>query len=151
MSNINIQWTLGKPLGILAILTGFSILSQIPIIYHAREILGVIYQSYLPAYITITIAAVFILGNAHLVLYEALLVRLRSYTMRDYRAPFLSASLILAVYYLCYYLTYRILIGISLFDLQEPVAQYAFCQMIGLLLIMLLTFWYNKRQLKMPS
>ncbi|MFW9923307.1 MAG: hypothetical protein ACFFDW_08495 [Candidatus Thorarchaeota archaeon] len=151
MSNLNIQWKLGKPLGILAIFTGFSILTQIPIIYHAREILGVINNIYLPAYIAITIASVFILANAQMVLYEALLIRLRSYDVKDYRAPFLSASIILVAYYVCYYVTYSILISLELFGLQDPVAQYAFCQMIGLLIIMIAAFWFNKRQTKVVS
>ncbi|HUU76765.1 MAG TPA: hypothetical protein VMX55_00370 [candidate division Zixibacteria bacterium] len=148
MSNLNIQWKLGKPFGILAILASFAIISQIPIIYHAREILGVINVIYLPAYIAITIASVFILATAEMILYESLLVRLRSYDVKDYRAPFLASSIILAVYYICYYLTYTILDSVELFGIQDPVAQYALCQMIGLVLIMIATFWYNKRQSK---
>ncbi len=148
MSALNIQWKLGKPFGILAILTGFALITQIPMIYHAREILEVVSSEYLAAYITIIIAAVFIISNAEVVLYEALLIRLRSYDIKDYRAPFLSASIISVVYYVCYFLTYSTLIGLELFGLQNPVAQYAFCQMISLLLIMVISFWYNRRQNK---
>ena len=146
MSNLNIQWRMGKPFGVLAILASFSVLSQIPIIYHAIEILGAANRSYIAAYITITIASLFIIANAQMILYEGILVRLRSYDVKDYRAPFLSATIILAVYYIVYYLTHTTLAGLELFGLQDPVAQYAFCQMIGLILIMLISFWYTKRQ-----
>jgi len=146
MSNLNIQWKLGKPFGVLAILAGFALLTQIPIIYHAREILKVINSQYLAAYITITVAAVFIIGNAEMILYEALLVRLRSYDVKDYRAPFLSATSITIVYYICYYVTFSILNNVQLFNLLNPVEQYALCQIVGLLLIMLISFWYSKRQ-----
>ena len=146
MSNLNIQWKLGKPLGVLAILAGFALLTQLPIIYHAREILKVISSQYLAAYITITIAAVFIIANAEIILYEALLVRLRSYDIKDYRAPFISATAITVVYYLCYYITFAILNGVDLFTILNPVEQYALCQIVGLVLIMLISFWYNTRQ-----
>ena len=106
------------------------------------------FQRFFRPNITIIIAAVFIITNAEVVLYEALLIRLRSYDIKDYRAPFLSASIISVVYYACYYLTYSALIGLELFGLQDPVAQFAFCQMIGLLLIMIISFWYNRRQNK---
>ena len=148
MSNLNIQWRMGKPFGVFSLLAGFAILSQIPIIYHAREILGVIENDFLAAYITITIAGIFIITNAELVLYEALLIRLRSYNIKDYRAPFLSIGISMLVYYIVYYLTFVVLAGIELFGLQEPVAQYAFCQMIGLIIIMVLSLWYNRRQTK---
>ena len=148
MSNLNIQWKLGKPFGILAILSGFAVLSQIPIIYHAREILRVIDSSYLAAYITITIASVFIIANAEMVLYEALLIRLRSYDIRDYRAPFLSVAIITAAYIVFYFIIYGIANTVELFGYLDPVAQYALCQMIGLLVIMLSVFFYNKRQIK---
>ena len=144
MSNLNIQWKLGKPLGVLAILAGFALLTQLPIIYHAREILKVISSQYLAAYITI--AAVFIIANAEIILYEALLVRLRTYDIKDYRAPFISATAITVVYYLCYYITFAILNGVDLFTILNPVEQYALCQIVGLVLIMLISFWYNTRQ-----
>ncbi len=146
MSNLNIQWKLGKPLGVLAILAGFALLTQMPIIYHAREILNVIESEYLAAYITITIAAVFIIANAEIILYEALLVRLRSYDIKDYRAPFISATAITIVYYLCYYITFAILNGVDLFTILNPVEQYALCQIVGLVLIIFIAFWYNTRQ-----
>ncbi|NHJ31494.1 MAG: hypothetical protein FK732_01400 [Asgard group archaeon] len=151
MSAMNIQWRQGKPIGILAILTGFAILTQIPMIYHAREILEVISNDYIAAYITMIVAAVFILANAEMILYEALLIRLRSYDIKDFRAPFLSASIIALIYFAVYYIVYAILSGIELFGYQNPVAQYAFCQMISLLLVMISAFWYNRRQLKTVS
>ena len=146
MSNLNIQWRMGKPFGVLAILASFSVLSQIPIVFHAIEILGATNRSYLIAYIVISIASLFVIANAQVVLYEGLLVRLRSYDIKDYRAPFLSATIILVVYYVVYYVTYSTLTGVQLFGLQDPLAQYAFCQMIGLILIMLISFWYTRRQ-----
>lgn len=146
MSNLNIQWKLGKPLGVLAVLAGFALLTQIPIIYHAREILKVISSEYLAAYFTITIAAVFIITNAEIILYEALLARLRTYDIKDYRAPFLSTTTISVVYYPCYYITFVILNGVDLFTMLNPVEQYALCQIVGLVLIMLISFWYSKRQ-----
>jgi len=148
MSNLNIQWKLGKPFGILAILSGFAVLSQIPIIYHAREILGVINSSYLAAYITITIASVFILTNAEMVLYEGLLIRLRSYDIRDYRAPFLAVSIIISAYFVFYFVIYGIANTVELFGYLEAVAQYAICQMICLLVIMIASFLFNRRQIK---
>lgn len=151
MSSMNIQWRQGKPIGILAILTGFAILTQIPMIYHAREILEVISSKYLAAYITMIIAAVLIIANAKMILYEALLIRLRSYDIKDFRAPFLSASIITVIYFAAYFIVYGILIGVELFGYQNPVAQYAFCQMISLLLVMIGSFWYSKRQLKTVS
>jgi hypothetical protein len=149
MSNLNIQWKLGKPLGVLAILGGFAILSQIPIIYHAQAILEAINSTYLYAYIAITIAALIVLTNAEMVLYEALLIRMRSYDIKDYRIPFLTVTIINGVYYLCYFIVYAILNSITLFGLQAPLPQFAFCQMIALLIIMLLSIWYNKRQIKL--
>ena len=151
MSNMNIQWKLGKPFGILAILSAFAIISQIPIIYHAREILGVINSTYLAAYIAITVASVFILANAEMILYESLLVRLRTFDIKDYRAPFLASSIVLTIYFAFYFLTYTTLNGLELYGLQDPVAQYALCQMIGLIFIMVAVFWYNKRQTKVFS
>lgn len=148
---MNIQWRQGKPIGILAILTGFAILTQIPMIYHAREILEVTSSKYLAAYITMIVAAVFIIANAKMLLFEALLVRLRSFDIKDFRAPFLSASIITAIYFVAYYIVYAILIGVELFGYQNPVSQYAFCQMISLLLVMIVSFWYNKRQMKTIS
>ncbi|MHA1125466.1 MAG: hypothetical protein ACTSO7_07295 [Candidatus Heimdallarchaeota archaeon] len=148
MSNLNIQWKLGKPFGILAILSAFAVLSQIPIIYHAREILRVIDSSYLAAYITVTIASVFIIANAEMVLYEALLIRLRSYDIRDYRAPFLSVTIITGAYIIFYFIIYGIANTVELFGYLDPVAQYALCQMIGLLIIMISAFLYNKKQIK---
>ncbi|NHJ84227.1 MAG: hypothetical protein FK734_02120 [Asgard group archaeon] len=148
MSNLNIQWRLSKPMGILAILTGFAMLSQMPIIYHAREILNVVSNDYLIAYIVMTIAAVFILTNAELLLFEAFLFRLHSYTVRDYRAPFLSVTITNAIYFVVYYLTYATLNGVELFGVQQPIAQYALCQIVGLTIIMILAFWYNRRQIK---
>jgi hypothetical protein len=148
---MNIQWRQGKPIGILAILTGFAILTQIPMIYHAREILEVTSSKYLAAYITMIVAAVLIIANAKMILFEALLIRLRSYDIKDFRAPFLSASIITAIYFVAYYIVYAILIGIELFGYQNPVAQYAFCQMISLLFVMVASFWYSKRQLKAVS
>ena len=151
MASMNIQWRQGKPIGILAILTGFAILTQIPMIYHAREILEVISRKYLAAYITMIIAAVLIIANAKMILYEALLIRLRSYDIKDFRAPFLSASIITVIYFVAYYIVYGILIGVELFGYQNPVAQYAFCQMISLLLVMIGSIWYNRRQMKALS
>ena len=151
MASMNIQWRQGKPIGILAILTGFAILTQIPMIYHAREILGVVSNKYLAAYITMIVAAVFIIANAKMLLFEALLIRLRSFDIKDFRAPFLSASIITAIYFAAYYIVYVILIGVKLFGYQNPVSQYAFCQMISLLLVMIGSFWYNKRQMKTIS
>ena len=151
MSSMNIQWRQGKPIGILAILTGFAILTQIPMIYHAREILEVTSSKYLAAYITMIVAAVLIIANAKMILYEALLIRLRSYDIKDFRAPFLSASIITGIYFIAYYIVYAILIGVELFGYQNPVAQYAFCQMISLLFVMIASFWYNKRQMKTVS
>ena len=148
---MNIQWRQGKPIGILAILTGFAILTQIPMIYHAREILEVTSSKYLAAYITIIVAAVLIIANAKMILFEAILIRLRSYDIKDFRAPFLSASIITAIYFAAYYIVYAILSGILLFGYQNPVAQYAFCQMISLLLVMIVSFLYNKRQMKTIS
>lgn len=148
MSNLNIQWKLGKPFGILAILSSFAVLAQIPIIYHAREILRVIDSSYLAAYITITIASVFIIANAEMVLYEALLIRLRSYDIRDYRAPFLSVAIVSAAYIIFYFVIYGIATNVELFGTLDSVAQYALCQMIGLIAIMLSVFIYNRRQIK---
>ncbi|NHJ39698.1 MAG: hypothetical protein FK731_06660 [Asgard group archaeon] len=148
MSSLNIQWQRGKPFGVLAMLTGFAMLTQIPMIYHAMKILQVVNSIYLPAYIVIIIAAVFIISTAEVALYEAFLIRIRSYSIKDYRAPFLAATLVSVVYFVCYFVTYGILVSISLFDIQDPVAQYGFCQMIGLLLIMIIAFWYNKRQAK---
>jgi len=151
MSSMNIQWRQGKPIGILAILTGFAILTQIPMIYHAREILEVTSSKYLAAYITMIVAAVLIIANAKMILYEALLIRLRSYDIKDFRAPFLSASIITVIYFAAYYIVYGILIGVELFGYQNPVAQYAFCQMISLLFVMVASFWYSRRQLKTIS
>ncbi|MBK5114559.1 MAG: hypothetical protein KGD59_11500 [Candidatus Heimdallarchaeota archaeon] len=151
MSAMNIQWRQGKPIGILAILTGFAVLTQIPMIYHAREILEVISSDYLAAYITMIIAAVLIIATAEMSLYEAILIRLRSYDIKDFRAPFLSASIVAAVYFVAYYIVYAILIGVELFSYQNPVAQYAFCQMISLLLVMVGSFWYSRRQMKTIS
>ena len=151
MSAMNIQWRQGKPIGVLAILTGFAILTQIPMIYHAREILEVVSSDYIAAYITMIVAAVFIIANAKMILYEALLIRLRSYDIKDFRAPFLSASIISVIYFAAYYIVYAILIGVELFGYQNPVAQYAFCQMISLLLVMIIAFWYNRRQMKSVS
>lgn len=148
---MNIQWRQGKPIGILAILTGFAILTQIPMIYHAREILEVISSDYIAAYITMIIGAVLIIANAEMILYEAILIRLRSYDIKDFRAPFLSASIIAAVYFAAYYIVYAILTGVELFGYQNPVAQYAFCQMISLLLVMIGAFWYNRRQMRTVS
>jgi len=154
MSAMNIQWRQGKPIGIIAILTGFAILTQIPMIYHAREILEVTEvtsSKYLAAYITIIIAAVFIIANAKMILFEAILIRLRSYDIKDFRAPFLSASIITAIYFAAYYIVYAILSGVELFGYQNPVSQYALCQMISLLLVMIVSFWYNRRQMKSIS
>ena len=148
MSNLNIQWKLGKPFGIMAILSGFAVLSQIPIIFHAREILQVIDSSYLAAYITVTIASVFIIANAEIVLYEALLIRLRSYDIRDYRAPFLSVAIVSTAYIAFYFIIYGIATTVELFSYLDPVAQYALVQMIALLVIMISVFLYNKRQIK---
>ncbi len=148
MSAMNIQWRQGKPMGILAILAGFAILTQIPMIYHAREILEVVSNKYLAAYITMIVAAVLILANAKMILFEAILIRLRSFDIKDFRAPFLSASIITAIYFVAYYIVYAILIGVELFGYQNPVSQYAFCQMISLLLVMIVSFWYNRRQMK---
>jgi membrane protease YdiL (CAAX protease family) len=148
MSSLNIQWQRGKPFGVLAMLTGFAMLTQIPMIYHAMKILQVTNSKYLPAYIIIIIAAVFIISTAEVALYEAFLIRLRSYTIKDYRAPFIAATIVSVVYFACYFATYAILVSVSLFDIQDPVAKYGFCQMIGLLLIMIIAFWYNKRQTK---
>ncbi len=148
---MNIQWRQGKPVGIIAILTGFAILTQIPMIYHAREILEVTSSKYLAAYITIIIAAVFIIANAKMLLFEAILIRLRSYDIKDFRAPFLSASIITAIYFAAYYIVYAILSGVELFGYQNPVSQYALCQMISLLLVMIVSFWYNRRQMKSIS
>ncbi|HUT80860.1 MAG TPA: hypothetical protein VMZ29_06635 [Candidatus Bathyarchaeia archaeon] len=148
MSGMNIQWKLSKPLGIVAILSSFAILMQIPTIYHAREILQVVNNEYIAAYIVIIIAAVFIIANSEVALYEAFLVRLRSYNIKDYRAPFLAASFVSVVYYAIYYLTFAALNGVKLFGVMNPVAQYAFCQVISLLLVMIISFWYNRRQLK---
>jgi len=148
---MNIQWRQGKPIGIIAILTGFAILTQIPMIYHAREILEVTSSKYLAAYITMIVAAVLIIANAKMILFEALLIRLRSYDIKDFRAPFLSASIITAIYFVAYYIVYAILVGVELFGYQNPVAQYAFCQMISLLLVMVVSFWYNRRQMKAVS
>lgn len=151
MASMNIQWRQGKPIGILAILTGFAILTQIPMIYHAREILEVTSSKYLAAYITIIVAAVLIIANAKMILFEAILIRLRSYDIKDFRAPFLSASIITAIYFAAYYIVYAILSGVELFGYQNPVSQYAFCQMISLLLVMIGSFWYNRRQMKAIS
>ncbi|MCK5184336.1 MAG: hypothetical protein KAQ95_08520 [Candidatus Heimdallarchaeota archaeon] len=151
MASMNIQWRQGKPIGILAILTGFAILTQIPMIYHAREILEVISSKYLAAYITIIVAAVLIIANAKMVLFEAILIRLRSYDIKDFRAPFLSASIITVIYFAAYYIVYAILSGVELFGYQNPVSQYAFCQMISLLLVMIGSIWYNRRQMKALS
>lgn len=148
---MNIQWRQGKPVGIIAILTGFAILTQIPMIYHAREILEVTSSKYLAAYITIIIAAVFIIANAKMLLFEAILIRLRSFDIKDFRAPFLSASIITAIYFAAYYIVYAILSGVELFGYQNPVSQYALCQMISLLLVMIVSFWYNRRQMKSIS
>ena len=148
MSNLNIQWKLGKPFGIMAILSGFAVLSQIPIIFHAREILQVIDSNYLAAYITVTIASVFIIANAEIVLYEALLIRLRSYDIRDYRAPFLSVAIVSIAYIALYFIVYGIATTVELFGYLDPVAQYALVQMIALLGIMISVFLYNKRQIK---
>ncbi len=148
---MNIQWRQGKPIGILAILTGFAILTQIPMIYHAREILEVTSSKYLAAYITIIVGAVLIIANAKMILFEAILIRLRSYDIKDFRAPFLSASIITAIYFAAYYIVYAILSGVELFGYQNPVSQYAFCQMISLLLVMIGSFWYNRRQMKAIS
>jgi hypothetical protein len=148
MSNLNIQWKLGKPFGIIAILSGFAVLSQIPVIYHAREILRVIDSSYLAAYITVTIASVFIIANAEMVLYEALLIRLRSYDIRDYRAPFLTVTITTLLYIVLYFVIYGIATTIELFGYLDSVAQYAIVQMIALLAIMITVFFYNKRQIK---
>ena len=148
MSGLNIQWNAGKPLGILAILAGFAALAQIPMIYHAREILKVVNNVYLPAYITIIIASFIILTTAEMLLYEALLIRMRSFEIKDYRAPFLTAVIVLSLYFIGYYIIYLILKGLELFGMQDPVAQYALCQMISLLVIMILSYWYNKRQTK---
>lgn len=148
---MNIQWRQGKPIGILAILTGFAILTQIPMIYHAREILEVTSSKYLAAYITIIVAAVLIIANAKMVLFEAILIRLRSYDIKDFRAPFLSASIITVIYFAAYYIVYAILSGVELFGYQNPVSQYAFCQMISLLLVMIGSIWYNRRQMKALS
>ncbi|NHJ47029.1 MAG: hypothetical protein FK733_04505 [Asgard group archaeon] len=147
-SSLNIQWRRGKPFGVLAMLTGFAMLTQIPMIFHAMKILQVMNSKYLPAYIVIIIAAVFIITTAEVALYEAFLVRLRTYDVRDFRAPFLSATIVSVIYFVCYYLTYLILDGISLFGLQDPVAKYGLCQIIGLILNIILAFWYNKRQMK---
>ncbi|MCK5298341.1 MAG: hypothetical protein KAJ76_05505 [Candidatus Heimdallarchaeota archaeon] len=151
MASMNIQWRQGKPIGILAILTGFAILTQIPMIYHAREILEVTSSKYLAAYITIIVAAVLIIANAKMVLFEAILIRLRSYDIKDFRAPFLSASIITVIYFAAYYIVYAILSGVELFGYQNPVSQYAFCQMISLLLVMIGSIWYNRRQMKALS
>ena len=148
MSSSNIQWTRGKPFGILALLTGFAILTQIPMIYHAQIVIQVLKSGYLPAYIVIIVAAVFIITNAEMVLYEALLIRLRSYDLKDYRAPFLSSSIISILYFVTYFVVFAIANGLELFGLQDPVAQYAICQMISLIIIMVLAFWYNKKQTK---
>ncbi|MCF2142668.1 MAG: hypothetical protein ACTSXO_02340 [Candidatus Heimdallarchaeota archaeon] len=148
MSSLNIQWTRGKPFGILALLTGFAILTQIPMIYHAQMVIQVLKSGYLPAYIVIIVAAVFIITNAEMVLYEALLIRLRSYDLKDYRAPFLSSSIISILYFVTYFVVFAIANGLELFGLQDPVAQYAICQMISLIIIMVLAFWYNKKQTK---
>ncbi|NHJ85361.1 MAG: hypothetical protein FK734_07850 [Asgard group archaeon] len=148
MSGMNIQWVRSKPLGIIAILTSFAILMQIPTIFHAREIIQVVNNDYIAAYIVIIIAAVFIITNSEVALYEAFLVRLRSYNIKDYRAPFLAASFVSLIYYVIYYLTYVSLKGVKLFGVMNPVAQYAMCQVIGLIIVMLISFWYNRRQLK---
>ncbi|MEA2069893.1 MAG: hypothetical protein U9O98_01235 [Asgard group archaeon] len=146
MSTLNIQWKLGKPFGVLAILTSFAMLSQIPIIYHALEILEAIQLKYVAAYIAVTIATIIVITNLETVLYEGLLVRLRSYDIRDYRAPFLTVSIAHVIYYIFYFLTYTTLNKVELFTLQLPIAQYAFCQMIGLLILTILVIWFYKRQ-----
>ncbi|MBN1330518.1 MAG: hypothetical protein JXA54_13675 [Candidatus Heimdallarchaeota archaeon] len=148
MSSMNIQWKLSKPLGIIAILSAFAILMQIPTIYQAREILQVVNNEYITAYIVIIIAAVFIIVNSEVALYEAFLVRLRSYNIKDYRAPFLAASVVSIIYYVFYYVTFVSLNGVKLFGIMSPVARYAICQIIGLILVMIVSFWYNRRQLK---
>jgi hypothetical protein len=147
-SSLNIQWQRGKPFGVLAMLTGFAMLTQIPMIFHAMRILEVMNSKYLPAYIVIIIAAVFIITTAEVALYEAFLVRLKSYDVRDFRAPFLSATIVSVIYFICYFVTFAILDGVSLFGLQDPVAKYGLCQIIGLLLNVIVAFWYNRRQMK---
>ena len=146
MSGMNIQWKLGKPFGILAILAGFAALTQIPMIYHARYVLQVNSSAYLAAYITVIIAAVFILTNAQMVLYEAFLIRLRSYDIKDYRAPFLSAAIVSVIYFVIYFIAFITLNNLELFGYQDPVAQFAFCQMVSLVIVMIVSFWYNKKQ-----
>jgi len=147
-SSLNIQWIRGKPFGIMTLLTGFAILTQIPMIYHAQMVIQVLRSSYLPAYIVIIIAAVFIITNAEMVLYEAFLIRLRSYDLKDYRAPFLSSTVVSILYIVVYFVVFAIANGLELFGLQDPIAQYAICQMISLIVVMIVAFWYNKRQIK---
>ncbi|MBD3193143.1 MAG: hypothetical protein GF308_21095 [Candidatus Heimdallarchaeota archaeon] len=146
MSYLNIQWKRSKPIGILAILAGFATLSQIPIIYHAREILEVVKSKDLPAYIAVTIAALIVVATAETLLYEGLLIRVKSFDINDYRIPFLSAAIVNLGYFIFYFVGYNILNGIELFQYQPPVVQYAFCQMVALLIVMGLTIWYNNRQ-----
>ncbi|MHA1213451.1 MAG: hypothetical protein ACTSSH_13455 [Candidatus Heimdallarchaeota archaeon] len=148
MSSMNIQWKRSKPFGILSILIGFAIIIQIPMIYHAQKILQVVTSNYLAAYIVIIVAATFILANSEVALYEAFLIRLRSYTVKDYRAPFLAATVTSVVYYVVYYVTFLSLDGVKLFGGVDPVVKFAFCQIISLLLIMIISFWYNRRQSK---
>jgi hypothetical protein len=146
MSTVNIQWKLGKPFGILIILAGFAALSQIPIIYHASEVLEVVSNDYFPAYIAIALSAFVVLTNTEMILYEALLIRLRSYDVKDYRIPFLSAAITITVFYIFYYSVYGILQGIKVFEMQQTVVQLAICQMVSLLLTMAIAAWFNKRQ-----
>jgi hypothetical protein len=148
MSSLNIQWRRGKPFGVLAMLTGFAILTQIPMIFHAMNILQVTNSDYLPAYIVIIVAAVFIITVAEVALYEAFLVRLRSYNIKDYRAPFIAAVIVSTIYFVFYFLSFVALDNVTLYGLQDPVAKYGFCQVIGLLLNVIIAFWYNKRQMK---